>query len=180
MDQTPKVGELREFLKQKLPDYMVPSAFVFLDILPLTPNGKTDWQALPAPDQTRPELDSDFAEPDTPMQLMVARAWREALEIDQVGLYDNFFYLGGHSLLAMKVIANLEKSTGLKISPKEIMFQTLGQLAATYEVQNVLPHPMGSPRLSRRLLSGIKNLVFHRNGGHSEELRSTEISGRRS
>lgn len=180
VDQTPKVGELREFLKQKLPDYMVPSAFVFLDILPLTPNGKTDWQALPAPDQARPELDSDFAEPDTPMQLMVAQAWREALEIDQVGLYDNFFDLGGHSLLAMKVIAKLEKSTGLKIGPREIMFQTLGQLAATYEVQNVLPHPAGSPRRSRRLLSGIKNLVFHRNGGHSEELRSTEISGRRS
>jgi len=100
-------GELSRFLQENLPNYMVPSAFVFLDVLPLTPNGKVDRRALPAPDQTRPELQEAFAAPRTPAEEVVAGIWGEIIGVEQVGIYDNFFDLGGHSLLATQVISRL-------------------------------------------------------------------------
>ena len=102
---------------------MVPSAFVFLDSLPLTPNGKLDRKALPAPDQTRPELDDTFAAPRTPVEEILANIWAEVLKLDTVGIHDNFFHLGGHSLLATRVISrtNLTLQTNL---PLRALFTT--------------------------------------------------------
>ncbi len=99
----PSVNELREFLKEKLPDYMLPSAFVVLEALPLTPNGKVDRRALPVPDSLRPTLTTTYQPPQSQMEQQIAKLWQEVLHIEQVGIHDNFFDLGGHSLLMLKV-----------------------------------------------------------------------------
>ena len=103
------VHEVRRFLQGNLPEYMIPSAFVFLNALPLTPNGKVDRNALPSVDGARPELDRAFIEPRTEIEELISQVWREVLKIDRIGVYDNFFDLGGHSLLATRVIARLRK-----------------------------------------------------------------------
>ncbi|HET9917807.1 MAG TPA: phosphopantetheine-binding protein, partial [Candidatus Binatia bacterium] len=104
---TPSVHDLRSYLQHKLPDYMLPSAFVFLDSLPLTPNGKLDRRALPTPDHSRPELTDAFAAPRTPVEEILANIWCTVLKLDKVGIHDNFFDLGGHSLLATQIISRI-------------------------------------------------------------------------
>ena len=89
---------MRRLLQTKLPEYMIPSAFVFLDTLPLTVNGKIDRRALPDPDSRRPELDTPFVAPRTDLEKVVARIFSECTGIEQVGIEDNFFDLGGDSL----------------------------------------------------------------------------------
>ncbi len=101
------VGELRAFLKQKLPGYMVPATFVLLDALPLTPNGKVDRRALPAPDQGRPDLGAAFVAPRTPLEETLARLWADVLRWERVGVDDDFFELGGQSLLSIQLIARV-------------------------------------------------------------------------
>src|SRR4051812_11762080 len=101
--------ELKAFLKAKLPEYMVPSAIVFIDALPLTANGKVNRKALPAPDRSGFEADDQFVAPRTPIEEMVAAMWIEILGIPRVGVHDNFFYLGGHSLLATRVISKIRE-----------------------------------------------------------------------
>ncbi|WP_254564926.1 non-ribosomal peptide synthetase [Oscillatoria sp. HE19RPO] len=93
------VGELRQYLQQKLPEYAVPSAFVILEHLPLTPNGKVDRKALPAPDTSRPDMQGTFVAPRTILEEKIAGIWSEILGLEKVGIEDNFFDLGGHSLL---------------------------------------------------------------------------------
>jgi amino acid adenylation domain-containing protein len=124
--------ELRESLSRYLPDYMVPSRFVPLKEFPLTPNGKIDRRALPAPPAAQP-APANSAGPQTAMQRLLAEVWRGALGVEGVGLHDNFFDLGGHSLLSMQVIRELYERTGVRLSPREMVFQSLGQLAALYE-----------------------------------------------
>ncbi len=104
---SPATNQLRSYLKEKLPDYMVPSAFVFLDKLPLTSNGKVDRKALPAPDQSRPELEESYVTPRTPVEEVVASIWSEVLNLENVGIHDNFFDLGGHSLVAARVVSRI-------------------------------------------------------------------------
>jgi acyl carrier protein len=105
----PASAELRAFLKERLPDYMVPSAFVFLEMLPLTANGKVDRKALPAPDQNRPEQEESYVAPRTPAEVMLANIWTEILGVKQAGVHDNFFNLGGHSLLATQVVSRMRE-----------------------------------------------------------------------
>ncbi len=105
----PTASELRSFLQQKLPDYMVPSAFVFLNELPLTPNGKVDRKALPVPDQSRPELNEGYVGPRSVTEQRLAQIWSEVLKVERVGVHDNFFHLGGHSLLAIRLISLISK-----------------------------------------------------------------------
>jgi amino acid adenylation domain-containing protein len=104
------VSALRDFLQPKLPEYMLPAAFVPLAALPLTPNGKIDRQALPASGSARPALEQAFVPPRTPVEAEVARIWAEVLGRDRVGVHDNFFELGGHSLLAAQVIYRLRET----------------------------------------------------------------------
>jgi acyl carrier protein len=101
--------ELRRFLKEKLPDYMVPSAFVFLDSLPLTPNGKVDRGALPARDRNRAALRQSYVAARTPIEEKLAKIWGEVLRLEHVSIYDNFFDLGGHSLKATQVMSQLRE-----------------------------------------------------------------------
>jgi amino acid adenylation domain-containing protein len=112
--------EVRRFLQEKLPDFMIPSLFVFLDALPLTPNGKLDRNALPAPDGERPNLDQGFVEPRTEIEELIAQVWREILKLDNIGVHDNFFELGGHSLLATRVVARLRGSLNVDVALRKL------------------------------------------------------------
>jgi amino acid adenylation domain-containing protein len=129
----PTSDDLRAFLKQQLPAYMMPSHFVFLEAMPTTSNGKVDRRSLPAPDKGRVEARDSVVLPRTEMETVIADIWRQVLGVDRVGVYDNFFDLGGHSLLAMQVVARLEKKIGLRVQPREMFVQTLGQQALACE-----------------------------------------------
>ncbi|MFL9462640.1 amino acid adenylation domain-containing protein [Scytonema tolypothrichoides VB-61278_2] len=124
----PTIGELRAFLKQKLPEYMLPSAFMVLDALPLTPNGKLDRKALPKP-SWQPELDRSFVAPRTPTEERLANIWASVLGIELVGIHDNFFELGGDSILSLQIIAKAN-SVGIQLSAKQMFeYQTIAELA---------------------------------------------------
>jgi amino acid adenylation domain-containing protein len=97
--------DLRNLVKEELPHYMVPSAFVSLEKMPLTPNGKIDRRALPVPDQT--EFEANFVAPRNSVEEKIAEIWKEILALKQVGIHDNFFELGGHSLLATQIVSRL-------------------------------------------------------------------------
>ncbi len=126
----PTVGELRDFLRRKMPDYMVPSAFVFLEKLPLTNNGKIDRKALPEPEQERPELAVQYVAPRTEVENKLAAIWSKVLRLERVGVQDNFFELGGDSILSIQVIS-LARQAELTLTPK-LLFQnpTIAELAA--------------------------------------------------
>jgi acyl carrier protein len=106
----PAAAELQRFVRERLPEYMVPSAFVVLDALPLTPNGKVDRKALPAPELARPESEDAYVAPQGPVEETVAAVWAEVLGLGRVGARDNFFDLGGHSLLATQVLSRLHQA----------------------------------------------------------------------
>ncbi len=103
-------SELRRFLKEKLPEYMVPAVFARLDAMPLTPSGKVDRRALPKPDKSQMCLEAGFFPPRTPTEEVLAAIWVEVLGLDQVSVHDNFFELGGNSLLASQIISRLRKA----------------------------------------------------------------------
>jgi len=107
---TPSISEMRKSLGEKLPDYMIPSAFLFLDALPLLPSGKVNRRDLPEPGTARPNLETVFVEPRTPVEQALAEVWSKVLGLDQVGLHDNFLELGGDSLLASQVISRVIKT----------------------------------------------------------------------
>ncbi|MDJ0499843.1 MAG: non-ribosomal peptide synthase/polyketide synthase [Nostocales cyanobacterium LE14-WE4] len=116
---TPTVSELRQFLKAKLPEYMVPNAFVILDSLPLTPNGKIDHRALPAPDLHR-EFKHKYVAPRTPVEEMLAQIWAQVLKVEQVGIEDNFFTFGGHSLLAIQLVSHIRNIFQVELPLREL------------------------------------------------------------
>jgi amino acid adenylation domain-containing protein len=126
-----KVSDLFGFLRQRLPEYMIPSAYLELEALPLSPNGKIDRRALPAPDRTRPGLVAEFVAPTTIEEEIVAGIWANVLKLERVGVRDNFFELGGHSLLATQVVSRIRDTLQVEI-PLRRMFEapTVGGLAA--------------------------------------------------
>ena len=121
--ETPPVSELRRFLGERVPGYMIPSEFIFLDKFPLTDNGKVDRRALPKPDCRRRNLEEDFVAPQTPIEEELARIWAKALGLERVGVYDNFFDLGGTSLIALSLFAQIEKRFGKRL-PLAALFPT--------------------------------------------------------
>lgn len=130
-ESTFAINDLRDFLQQKLPDYMIPSVFVPLKNLPLTPNGKIDRQALPAPDSIRPEQAGLFVAPRNYTEVELARIWAEVLQLKQVGVYDNFFNLGGHSLLATQLISRVRDAFQVELLVRQIFeAPTVADLAA--------------------------------------------------
>jgi len=142
------VPELREFLKRRLPEYMVPALIMVLESLPLTNNGKVDRNALPSPDGSRPELTSVFVAPRNANERLLADIWKEVLGIAQVGINDNFFELGGDSLMSIRVVARASKA-GLNITTKQLFqHQTIAELAGasqgtrTLSEQGLVTGPM--------------------------------------
>jgi amino acid adenylation domain-containing protein len=117
-------GELRGYLKQKLAEYMVPSAFVELERIPLTTSGKVDRRALPAPDASRPELEATFVAPRTETEEVLAGIWADVLGLERVGVNENFFELGGHSLLATQVISRVRELLHIEL-PLRAIFESL-------------------------------------------------------
>ncbi|MDQ1592734.1 MAG: hypothetical protein QOG71_3361 [Pyrinomonadaceae bacterium] len=125
-------GELRQFLKQKLPDYMIPSAFVMLDAMPLTPNGKINRRALPAPSMqgTGATGAADYVAPQTELERTIAGIWQDALQVERLSTQDNFFDLGGHSLLMAQVHARLREVLQTEVPVIELFkYPTVSSLA---------------------------------------------------
>jgi len=131
LSSSASADELRSFLKDLLPEYMLPSSFVALDQMPLMPNGKLDRKALPAPDRLL--SDSTPVAPRTPLERQVAAIFAKVLKIDQVGIRDNFFDLGGHSFLVLRVLAEIEKACGRRLS-----VATLFQAPTVEEIGQIL------------------------------------------
>jgi acyl carrier protein len=133
-NSTTSTNELRTFLQQKLPEYMIPSVWVSLDRLPLTLNGKIDRGALPAADQSRLESEKSHEAPRTSVEVAVANVWREVLKIDKVSIRDNFFDLGGHSLLATQIVSRIRDRLSAEL-PLRAIFEspTVAELATLIE-----------------------------------------------
>src|SRR5262249_5466870 len=128
--QAISVEAVRASLKGKLPEYMVPSAFVVLDALPLGPNGKVDRNSLPAPDTARPQSDDSYVAPAGPVEETVARVWAEVLGLERLGTQANFFELGGHSLLATQVLSRLRQAFPVDIPLRRLFEEpTVANLA---------------------------------------------------
>ena len=134
-------------LRSRLPDYMVPAAFVSMESFPLTPSGKINRRALPAPDETRPELETAYAPPRTGLEEQLSAIWCEVLGLQRVGSHDDFFALGGHSLLAVRLFAEIDKRLECRL-PLAVLFQrpTIAGLA-----QAIAAEPPGESRADRWL-----------------------------
>ncbi|MCA1566086.1 MAG: non-ribosomal peptide synthetase, partial [Acidobacteria bacterium] len=122
-EPAPTTTELRSFLLERLPEYMIPPAFVLLGELPLTTNGKVDRKALPAPEQARPDVREAFVAPRTPLEQKLADIWCEVLGVERVGVHDDFFDLGGHSLLATQVISRVRETFQINL-PLRVLFES--------------------------------------------------------
>ncbi|HZN53849.1 MAG TPA: amino acid adenylation domain-containing protein, partial [Candidatus Polarisedimenticolaceae bacterium] len=121
--ERPTSSMLREFLADRLPDYMIPAAFVWLEAWPVTRNGKLDREALPEPERDDSAEREGFVEPASPVEEVLAGIWREVLELDRVGVHDDFFDLGGHSLLATQVLHRIRDAFRTEL-PLRTMFET--------------------------------------------------------
>ena len=175
------VSELREHLRQRLPPYMQPAAFVMLDKMPLTPNGKIDRHALPAPDTTRPEMDQAYEQPRTITEEQLAQIWSEVLRIEHLGVYDNFFDLGGNSLLATKMTARVRDRFQVELTLRNLFESpTIAQLSALIVARQatpeaVRPEAVAAPRTSvDQLLSNVDHLPEAEIDSLLEELLAEE------
>ncbi|SNR35448.1 non-ribosomal peptide synthase domain TIGR01720/amino acid adenylation domain-containing protein [Actinomadura mexicana] len=149
------VSELREYLAARLPDYMVPAVFVWLDALPLTANGKVDRALLPAPDGVRPELAQEFVPPRDPAEKTLSAIWADVLGVDRVGALDNFFELGGDSILSIMVVSRAAQE-GLRITPRQFFDkQTVRELAAVAEP---MTRPIGVRRAGKGAAADARDL----------------------
>jgi amino acid adenylation domain-containing protein len=159
----PAAHELREFAGRRLPPYMAPARFIFLDSMPLTVNGKVDRKALPAPDTARPELESEFVAPRTEEEKTLAKIWEDVLRVDSVGVKDNFFELGGDSIRSIQVLSRAQEK-GIRFSLQRLFQQpTIEQLVAEGEENedqlevNRTPFANISERDRSRMPSGVED-----------------------
>lgn len=134
LDRDLTIAQLRSFLKEKLPEYMVPSVFVQLEALPLTPNGKVDRRSLPVPEQTRSELEAAYVAPRNPLEQQLAEIWAQVLGLETVGIHDNFFDLGGHSLLITQLLTQIRDTFKVNLSLRSLFKEpTVANIAETIE-----------------------------------------------
>jgi acyl carrier protein len=127
---TPSGSQLRAYLRERLPGYMVPSKIVFLEALPMNSNGKLERRALPMPEPIRPKLETVYEPPGSPMEAAIAQIWSDLLGLDPIGVHDNFLDLGGDSLMAAQVAVRLSERFGLDITPEVLADEpTVAKLA---------------------------------------------------
>ncbi|HEX9940915.1 MAG TPA: amino acid adenylation domain-containing protein, partial [Thermoanaerobaculia bacterium] len=144
----PSASELQDFLRQRLPEYMVPPAWVELAKLPVTPNGKLDRRALPEPESVRPAAAASYVAPHTDVERAIAEIWQEVLQLESVGIHDKFFHLGGHSLLLVRVHARLRERFGQELSMMDLFrYPDISSLAQ--HLTRSLPAP--SARANERI-----------------------------
>jgi len=133
-ESVPATSDLRTYLKAKLPEYMVPGAFVIIESFPLTPNGKVDRKALPFPDRDPALLEQVYVAPRNSVEEIIAGIWAEILGINQIGVHENFFELGGHSLKATQVVSRLRRAFHSEIPLRHMFeFPTIAELAAVID-----------------------------------------------
>ena len=149
------VPQLREYLQGRLPEYMIPSAWIMLQHLPLTPNGKLDRRALPSPEEGSAYLQRQFEAPQGEVEEIVAEIWRSLLRVEQIGRHDNFFELGGHSLLGMRLVERLAQSFGIR-APVATVFRypTIREIAQFAESARAQNRPSPQDSWSLELESG--------------------------
>jgi acyl carrier protein len=137
------IPDLRDFLKARLPGYMVPSVIIKLDALPLTPNGKVDRRALPVPTALQRVSSAEFVAPQTPVEVELAQIWAAVLGVERVGLNDNFFELGGHSLMVAQIMGQVRERFRVDLPLRSVFEKpTLGYLAQLIESdQRERPQP---------------------------------------
>ncbi len=148
-EATLSVNELRDFLKKKLPEYMLPSAFMVLNALPLTPNGKVDRRALPTPENLRPELTAAYQPPQSEMEKTISQVWQQVLYLEKVGIHDNFFDLGGNSLLMIQVNNKLRAILQQDISVVTMFQNPTINLLAQYLSQKTAEKSVFEPMRDR-------------------------------
>ena len=151
------VPQLKAYLNTKLPEYMVPSAFVILESLPLTANGKINRRALPAPDLVKQELNGAYIAPQTTVEKVLVQIFSEVLALQRVGVEDNFFELGGHSLLATQLISRVRDAFGVELplrtvfeSPKIAQLSLLVEDLKSSYIKSEIPALLPISRDSRR------------------------------
>jgi acyl carrier protein len=148
------VSELRNYLRQSLPDYMVPAIFITIDSLPLSPNGKVDRRALPAPDRVNATDETDYEPPRTSLEAELAEIWTDLLKLDRIGVWQNFFDLGGHSLLATRLAARIEEKFQVQLPLRELFesptiaglataIECIREAQGTFESVRINPVPRG-------------------------------------
>ena len=137
-------SQLHVYLRERVPDYMIPANFVMLGQIPLTANGKVDRRALPQVDGERPQLEQAYVEPRTKAEEVLASIWAEVLRVERVGVFDNFFELGGDSILSVQIIARARQA-GLHLSPKQLFqHHTIAELAAVASIDPAIAPDQGS------------------------------------
>lgn len=148
--ERPSVAEWRRFLTQQLPEYMVPSHYVYVDALPLSPNGKLDRKALPSPESFRPVVTQEYTAPQTDIQMQLAVICQEVLRKDRIGIHDNFFELGGDSLQAMQVVARVRNTFGTEL-PFRTFFEspTIAQMSQAIESNKYVMDQLSLTPVSR-------------------------------
>jgi len=156
-DVAPTIDELHNFLKAKLADYMMPSAFMFLRSLPLT-NGKLDRTALPRPDHKRPHFDLPYAPPQDHVETKLVQIWEEILDVRPIGIRDNFFDLGGHSLTASRVISRVIQMFQLELPIKALFDSpTVAEMASVIAANQANPVSQGE---LERMLSEVEAISY--------------------
>ena len=146
MDEETEMGvsEIKQRIREKLPEYMVPAVIVKMERLPVTSNGKVDRRALPELDQTRETLEEVYRAPRNSLEVLLAEIWQEVLGIDKVGINDNFFELGGDSILSVQVVARCNQA-GLALTPKQIFqHQSISELATVVGTSHPLEAEQGA------------------------------------
>ncbi|MDH6349569.1 linear gramicidin non-ribosomal peptide synthetase LgrD [Brevibacillus sp. 1238] len=142
-DCTSKIHDLNHFLADKLPAYMIPQHYMILDSLPKTPNGKLDRKALPKPEYDRSEAGVEYVAPQTPVEIMLHAHWAAVLEMETIGVHDNFFEIGGHSLLATQLIFKVREELQLEV-PLRILFETPTIAGMAKTIEEIIKHGLTS------------------------------------
>ncbi|OAD21814.1 amino acid adenylation domain-containing protein, partial [Candidatus Thiomargarita nelsonii] len=177
-DQVIETIELRHFLKERLPEYMIPSALVSIEAMPLTPTGKIDRRALPAPETVETKLEGTFVTPRTLTEEMLARIWADILGIEslqhgstQINIHDNFFDIGGHSLFAARLIDQVRKVFQIELPLRRLFeFPTIAELAKCIETElHAQPQAKCWSSLVPIQVSGSKRPFFLVPGGGGSE-----------
>ncbi|NES70643.1 MAG: AMP-binding protein, partial [Okeania sp. SIO2D1] len=159
----PKVSEIeqiytvKQYLKKRLPEYMIPSGFVVLSELPLTPSGKVDRKALPVPDNVS-SVSTEYVAPETETQKVLAEIWAQVLGIEKVGIHDNFFDLGGHSLLATQVVSRIRQAFDIEFPLKKIFESSTVESISKYIdacIWAAKTHPIFQDNTSNKRNQGV-------------------------